>query len=139
MILIVASQAGIGTGEPFQMPSVEGAGGLLWSWLQVRAVPEPSEIVLPAGAPGPLCLYAGCRPGQPDALTCLGNAGPDALAEVVVKTHTVDLQHDLSSKPGKLRWAEGYRSERRKTEACDLNLRSCHPLDAAWVAFRPVP
>ena len=167
-----------GSSEAIRQPVPgEPRPSILWSELFTPSVPAPPEIVLPAGTPGPLCLYAECRPGQLDTLTYLGNAGPDALAEVVIKTHTVGLCQYLCSKSGKLRWAEGRRFERRgdavapgtgvlvarlnhwvlddvsrhclactdpagrrrKAEACDLDLRSCRPLDTPWAAFRPVP
>ncbi len=190
MLFIIASRAAIGSGEVFQepdqraaasskeQPTPDGMGWLvLWGELLTPSVPVPPEIVLPAGAPGPLCLYADCRPGQLDILIYLVNAGPDTLAEVVVKIHTIDLHRYLSSERGKLRWAEGRRFERRwdavapgtsvlvtsldhwvlddvsrhrlactdpagrrrKAEAYDVNLRSCHPLEAPWAAFRRIP
>ena len=110
--LMIASQAGIGTGGPFREPSVEGAGGFTTCWLQVRSVPALERIALPGGAPGPLCLYAVCCPQQLDTLVYLCNAGPDALADVVVTTDTLTMGECFGSNREE-RWADGCTQERR--------------------------
>ncbi len=77
------------------------------------SIPKPPEIEIPAGAPGPLCLNADCRPRQLDTLIYLCNAGPDALARVVVTTDTISMNEFFSSKRGEEPWAEGRTCEPR--------------------------
>lgn len=111
--LIVASQAGIGSGEPFKKPSVEGRGGLWHYMLNKPLIPAPLEIALPAGAPSPLCLYADFRPRQLDTLIYLCNAGLETLVEVAVATDHISMHQFYRSEPGE-RWVElDYAGEER--------------------------
>ena len=103
--LLVASQAGIGSGKPFNEPGVEGDGGMWRYMLNRPLIPAPPEIMLPAGAPGPLCLYADVRPRQLDTLIYLCNAGPETLAEVAVATDHISMHQFHKSEPDE-RWAE---------------------------------
>ncbi len=103
--LIIASQAGIGSGEPFEEPGVEGDGGMWRYMLDKPLIPAALEILLPAGAPSPLCLYADFRPRQLDTLIYLCNAGPGALAEVAVATDHISMHQFYQSEPDE-RWAE---------------------------------
>ncbi len=103
--LLIATDAAIGTGETFDEPNIEGSHGLLHFWIGARLIPALPEIALPAGAPGPLCLYADYRPRQRETLVYLCNARPDPLAEVTVVTDTIDMGDLHNSKPGE-RWAE---------------------------------
>jgi hypothetical protein len=48
--LLVASQAGIGSGEPFREPNVKNAGRLLHVALNASPIPARSEMALPVGA-----------------------------------------------------------------------------------------
>jgi hypothetical protein len=102
---IIATSAAIGTGETFKEPHVEGARSLFYCYLGTRLIPAAPEIALPAGAPGPLCLYADYRPRQLETLVYLCNAGPDPLAEVTLVTDTIDGNEFSTLKPDK-RWAE---------------------------------
>ena len=113
--LIIAAQAAIGSGEPFQEPTVkvEGAGGFLSSYLQVRSIPAQAEIKLPAGAPGPLCLYADSRPRQLDTSIYLCNHDREALAEVVVIKDTISMNEFFSAERGEEPWADGRTYEQR--------------------------
>ncbi len=103
--LLTATDVAIGTGETFKEPDIEGSHGLFHIWVSARLVPAPPVIALPAGAPGPLCLYADYRPRQRETLVYLCNAGPDPLAEVTVTTQTIDMSDLHFLKPGE-RWAE---------------------------------
>ena len=117
VMLIIAAQAAIGAGEPFREPKVDSTGAFMTTYLQVRSIPASPEIELPAGAPGSLCLYADCRPGQLDTSIYLCNAGPDSLAAVVVKTHTINEHQFFSSPPGEERWAEESRTGEQSWDA----------------------
>jgi len=82
----------------------------------VRSIPAPPEITLPAGAPGPLCLYAVHRPGQLDTLVYLCNAGPGALANVTVATDTISVNQYFTAQSGEERWAEEGRTREQRWE-----------------------
>jgi hypothetical protein len=114
-MLIIATQAAIGSGEPFYSPSVDGANGFMHIHLQARSVPAPVEIVLPAGAPAPLCLYADCHPSQLETLIYLCNGGPTALADVVVKTDGAIVGELLSAKQRNEAWTPSNRRDQRWT------------------------
>jgi hypothetical protein len=60
--------------------------------------------MLPAGAPGLLCLYADFRPGQLDTLVYLCNAGLEVLSEVTVVIDNTSMFSFYQSEPAK-RWA----------------------------------
>lgn len=115
VILLIVMQAGISTGEPFDEPVVDNAGGIMRVYLQVPSIPRPAEIVPPAGAPGPLSLYANCRPHQLDTLIYLCNAGPDALTDVVVTTDTVGMNEFFASKGGQELWVDARTCEEHWT------------------------
>lgn len=75
-VALVATYAAIGTGEPFEEPHLEGTHKLLHFEIGTRSIPTLPRIALPAGAPGPLCLYADYSPRQVQTLVHLCNAGP---------------------------------------------------------------
>ncbi len=97
---IIASRAAIGSGEPFKEPDIAfeppddqdifGQGYFMHELL-TPSVEHASEITLPDGAPGPLCLYADFRPRQLDTLVYLCNATPEALRDVVVATECISM------------------------------------------------
>jgi len=103
---IIASRAAIGSGEPFKEPDVEfeppddqdifGQGYIMHDLL-TPSVEHASEIMLPDGALGPLCLYADFRPRQLDTLVYLCNATPEALLDVVVATECIGMNEFFSS------------------------------------------
>lgn len=103
--LLVAADAAIGTGAPFDEPHIKGSHGLFHFDLGARLIPAPPVIALPLGAPGPLCLYADYRPRQRETLIYLCNAGPDPLVEVTVTTDNITMSAFFTSEPGE-RWAE---------------------------------
>lgn len=98
--LLIATNAPIGTGEPFEEPHLDGMNGLIYHWVGAWPTPAPLEIALPAGAPGPLCLYADYHPHQLEILVYLCNAGPGLLTEVTVETDNVIMGASHASKPG---------------------------------------
>lgn len=104
--LLIASHAAIGSGEVFREPRVAGMNALLHYHLSAGSVPEPLQIELPAGAPGPLCLYAHRRPDQLDTLVYLCNAGPDGLAEVVILEDCIGSFPELHGDQPNESWAE---------------------------------
>lgn len=97
---IIASRAAIGSGEPFKEPDTKyeppddqdifGQGYFIHELL-TPSVEHASEVMLPDGAPGPLCLYADFRPRQLDTLVYLCNATPEALRDVVVRTKCISM------------------------------------------------
>ncbi len=103
---IIASRAAIGSGDPFKEPDIKyeppddqdifGQGYFMHELL-TPSVEHASEITLPDGAPGPLCLYADFRPRQLDILVYLCNATPEALRDVVVATERISM-NDFNSK-----------------------------------------
>ena len=125
--LLIATDAAIGTGETFDEPHIEGSHRLFYIWISARLVPAPLAIALPAGAPGPLCLYADYRPRQRETLVYLCNAGPDPLAEVTVTIDTITMSAFFTSEPGE-RWAEA--SEARVQHWDAVPPGTCVLLDA---------
>ncbi len=103
---IIASRAAIGSGEPFKEPAIKyeppddqdifGQGYFLHELL-TPSVEHVSEIMLPDGAPGPLCLYADFRPRHLDTLVYLCNATSEALLDVVVATECISMHEFYSS------------------------------------------
>lgn len=103
---IIASRAAIGSGEPFKEPDIEfeppddqdpfGQGHIMHELL-TPSVGHASEIMLPAGAPGPLCLYAASRPRQLDTLVHLCDAMSEALLGVAVATECISMCEFLHS------------------------------------------
>ena len=103
---IIASRAAIGSGDPFKEPDIKyeppddqdifGQGYFMHELL-TPSVEHASEIMLPDGAPGPLCLYADFRPRQLDTLVYLCNATPEALRDVVVATECISMYEFYSS------------------------------------------
>ena len=120
--LVIATHATIGTGEPFQEPEVEVEAGIssmvsvLPTHLQASTIPPPPRITLPVDAPAPLCLHADYRSRQLDTLVYLCNAGPDALAAVLVAIDTIDLHQFHVSKPDE-RWAEVHHTSEERWDA----------------------
>ena len=107
--LVIASHAGIGSGEPFEEPDVSGdqaAEGavILNVILNAALVPTQPEIALPPDAPGPLCLYADFRPRQLDTLVYLCNAGLSELIEVTAAIDTISMHQFYRSEPAE-RWS----------------------------------
>jgi hypothetical protein len=95
--LLIASHAGIGAGEPFRAPSVEGANEILHVGLGAKFVRAATEIALPPDALGPLCLYAEFRPSQLDTLVYLCNGGVDALASVTAVIDNISMSQFYDS------------------------------------------
>jgi len=114
--LVITTDAAIGTGETLKKPHIEGTHGLLHYYLGARLVPALLEIALPAGTPGPLCLYADYRPRQRETLIYLCNAGPDPLAEVTVTIDTITMSDFHASGPGE-RWAEAGEAREQQWDA----------------------
>ena len=71
--------------------------------MNASLIPAQSQIVLPIGVPGALCLYADFRPGQLDTPVYLCNAGLDALSEVTVVIDSTSMLSFYQSEPAK-RW-----------------------------------
>lgn len=108
VIFIIASRAAIGSGDVFREPDLRVEGGgfiILWDELLTPSIPARPEIALPAGAPGPLCLYGDYRPRQIDSLVYLCNAGPDPLVDVAVATECIPTGDFYSTEPSE-RWTE---------------------------------
>lgn len=111
---IIASRAAIASSEPFKEPDIKyeppddqdifGQGYFMHELL-TPSVEHASEIPLPDGAPGPLCLYADFRPRQLDTLVYLCNATPEALLGVVVRTGCITM-HEFHRSQGEERWAK---------------------------------
>ncbi len=115
---IIASRAAIGSGEPFKEPAIEFeppddqdifAQGYIISELLTPLVQHASEIMLPDGAPGPLCLYADFRPRQLDTLVYLCNATAEALRDVVVATECISMYEFYSSQTNEC-WEQASRT-----------------------------
>ena len=114
---VIASRAAIGSGDPFKEPDIKyeppddqdifGQGYFMHELL-TPSVEHASEITLPDGAPGPLCLYADFRPRQLDTLVYFCNATPEALRDVVVATERISM-NDFSSKSDKC-WEKASRT-----------------------------
>ena len=121
---IIASRAAIGSGEPFKEPGIEyeppddqdifGQGYFMHELL-TPSVEHASEITLPDGAPGPLCLYADFRPRQLDTLVYLCNATSEALLDVVVATECISMD-DFNSKSDEC-WKQASRTFERRWAA----------------------
>ncbi|EYD74718.1 hypothetical protein Rumeso_03671 [Rubellimicrobium mesophilum DSM 19309] len=103
--LVVVSHAAIGSGEVFAEPWVEQGSGLLHVMLAAALVPTLPDIPVPAGAPGPLCLYADFRPGQLETLVYLCNAGPEALSVVTVDLDSITMFEFYREEPEQ-RWVD---------------------------------
>ena len=114
--LLIASRAGIGTGEPFQEPRVEGEHRLLHYELNAALVPAPPEIALPPSTPGLLCLYADFRARQLDTLVYLCNAGPELLAGVEAVIDNISMLQFYGSGPAK-RWATVNHTQEKRWNA----------------------
>ena len=109
VVFIIASRAAIGSGEPFEPPNIDFgmlsvvdehgfvSQGYITSELMAPSVQHASEITLPDGAPGPLCLYAEFRPRQLDTLVYLCNATSEALLDVVVTTESISMHQFFNS------------------------------------------
>ena len=116
--LIIASHAGIGSGEPFKEPNVsrdQAADGamIMNVMLSTALVPTQPEIALPPDAPGSFCLYADFRPRQLDTLVYLCNAGPGELTEVTAAIDAISMHQFYRSEPAE-RWnAVDYTQEKR--------------------------
>jgi len=116
--LIIASHAGIGSGEPFKEPSVsrdQAADGamIMNVLLSAALVPTQPEIALPPDAPGSLCLYADFRPRQLDTLVYLCNAGLSELTEVTAAIDTISMHQFYRSEPAEKWIAVDYTQEKR--------------------------
>ena len=113
-MLIIATNAAIGTGEPFREPQLgaenTARGGVFTSYLLAPLVPEQPEIALPAGAPGPLCLYGDFRGSQLSTLVYLCNNWPEPLTDVTVVTDTISMNTYFRSPRGQERWTKEGRS-----------------------------
>lgn len=112
--LVIASRAAIGSGEPFKEPDIAFeppddqdifGKGFITSELLAPSVEHASEIMLPDGAPGSLCLYADFCPRQLDTFVYLCNATPEALLDVAVRTECITM-YEFHRFQGKERWAK---------------------------------
>lgn len=100
---LVASVAAIGTGQPFQEPSAPGGHKLFWFHVGAPSIPTQTEMTLPEGAPGPLCLHAVFYPRQLKTLIYLCNAGAEPLQAVRVMSTTIEMA-TFFEKKGDDRW-----------------------------------
>ena len=116
--LVIASRAAIGSGEPFKESDIEFeppdeqdifGGGYITVELLTPSVERASEITLPDGAPGPLCLYADFRPRQLDTLVYLCNGTPEALRDAVVRTECIAMNDFFPSRAEEC-WAKASRT-----------------------------
>lgn len=114
--LLVATYAAIGTGETFDEPHLEGSHKLFHFLLEARSIAALPRIELPAGSPGPLCLYADFSPRQAQTLVYLCNAGPDPLAEVTDTTSDSSVPESRASEPSEL-GAEADDTHRKQLDA----------------------
>jgi len=74
-------------------------------------MPIQSEMALPKGAPGPLCLYAVFCPRQLNTLIYLCNAGSDPLPAVRITSTTIEMA-TFFREEGDDRWSDAQSSER---------------------------
>lgn len=109
---LIASVAAIGTGQPFRAPAVPGDNELFWLHIQAPSIAFHTEIALPQGAPGPLCLYAEFRPRQCDTLVYLCNAGSAPLQAVTIALTMVGMASFFEAK-GDDRWVDADPIKRR--------------------------
>ncbi len=89
VMFYVASNCGIGSGEPFTQPWIGIEGGLWNLDLNAELVPTRPEIPVPQDAPTLICLHGEYRRTHLDTNIYLCNAGPDALADVTLLTTVV--------------------------------------------------
>ena len=122
---IIASRAAIGSGEPFKEPDIKFeppddqdifGQGFITCELLTPSVERASEITLPNGAPGPLCLYADFRPRQLDTLVYLCNATPETLLDVVIATECISMYAFFHSQTDEY-WEEASRTSEKRWAA----------------------
>jgi hypothetical protein len=108
--LLVASNAGIGSGTPFRRPFAKGHHGVFHVDLNAQLVPPRQTIALPVGSSADLSLYADYRPSQLDTLIYLCNSGATALSDVVVAIDSISMK-EFYEATGDECWAHSFRSE----------------------------